>query len=175
MKLSKTNPGKDIELDLTPMIDVTFQLIIFFMLLTDMTQKDLEELVLPKAVKADPDIPDPKVVRPVVNILADGRIMVKRSVLYDPAEDDAYGQFKEWLSGMARQMPTKPLDPSKPGVNMLPDNPILIRADQSTPFKHIQKVMEICGLEGIKIWKVQLAAAEDNPDDPNYPRPAGGR
>ena len=32
----------------------------------------------------------------------------------------------------------------------------------------IQKVMEICGLKGIQIWKIQLAAAEVGEDDPRW-------
>jgi hypothetical protein len=43
----------------------------------------------------------------------------------------------------------------------LPDDPVLIRADRNTPFKYIQKIMEVCTREGILIWKVQLAASED--------------
>ena len=49
MKLEKENHNTPPELDMTPMIDVVFQLIIFFMLITDMSQKELEELYLPKA------------------------------------------------------------------------------------------------------------------------------
>ena len=37
---------------MTPMIDVTFLLIIFFMIITDLTQQDLEELKLPVAVQS---------------------------------------------------------------------------------------------------------------------------
>ena len=60
--------------------------------------------------------------------------------------------------------------PKDVGVNTSEAEPIekveiLIRADQSTPFKHIQKVMELCGLQGIQIWKVQLAAAENAPEE----------
>ncbi len=49
--------GTEAELDInmTPMIDVVFNLIIFFMVITDMTQKDLEYLILPKADKAAKD------------------------------------------------------------------------------------------------------------------------
>jgi biopolymer transport protein ExbD len=37
---------------LTPMIDVTFQLLIFFMLVSDMSQSQIELLTLPIASKA---------------------------------------------------------------------------------------------------------------------------
>jgi biopolymer transport protein ExbD len=165
MKLTKTTAFEEFAMDMTPMIDVTFQLIIFFMLLMDMTQKELEELVLPKAVAAVEDKPDPTVVRPIVNILASGKILVKREVIYDPDADDGYAKLKEYLSRMASKMPTELLYENNPAAGRVPANPILIRADQATPFKHIQKVMEICGIKGIQIWKVQLAAGTFNDEE----------
>jgi len=165
MKMSKHDPMTDVEMDMTPMIDIVFQLIIFFMLITDMTQEELEQLYLPPAVTASPDEPDPKEIRPVINILSDGKILVKRELLYDPQNDDEYAQLKEFLAGMAKRMPREPLDETKPGGPTVPANALLIRADQSTEFKHIQKVMEICGIQDIQIWKVQLAAAEGVKDE----------
>ena len=91
---AKEEAQAETKMDMTPMIDVTFQLIIFFMLLMDMSTKELEELVLPKAPQADPDKPDPKDPRPGINIVADGRILVKRAVYYDPQKDDGYAKVK---------------------------------------------------------------------------------
>ena len=164
MKLTKDRPSQDAEMDMTPMIDIVFQLIIFFMLITDMSQKELETLVLPVAVTAAPDEPDPTEVRPIVNILSDGSIWVMGEIKFDPLNDDQYLQVKAYLQQQAKQMPLEPIDEANPGGRKAPANPLLIRADQSTPFKHIQKVMELCGLEGIQIWKVQLAAAEADPE-----------
>ncbi len=157
MKLNKTNSDQNIEMDMTPMIDVVFQLIIFFILITDMTQSELEELRLPMARNAVQDKPDPKVVRPVLNILPDGTMINKRRELYDPEKDDMT-ETERYLADQSRLMPQKYDESVKA---KLPDNPLLIRADQNTEFKYIQKVMEICGKKGIQIWKLQLAASED--------------
>ena len=43
---------------------------------------------------------------------------------------------------------------------LIPADFLLIRADQSTSFREIQKLMEFCGEKGVQIWKVQLAASE---------------
>ena len=160
MKLAKTQSDDTIVMDMTPMIDVVFQLIIFFMLLMDMSQKDLETLVLPKAKEAVEDKPNPQDPRPVINILPSGQILVKREVLYDPKNDDGYKKLREYLFKRAKQMPLGHVDPNDKTSPKAPDKPILVRADQSTPFKHIQKVMEICGHQDIKIWKIELAASE---------------
>ena len=157
MKLMKHTAGEMLEMDMTPMIDVVFQLIIFLILITDMTQSDLEELKLPIARNAVQDKPDPKVVRPVINIKVSGEMVSKRRSLYTPEADDLT-QLERYLADQAGLMPKK-LDEQvkKP----LPDNPLLIRADRNTEFKYIQKIMEVCGKQGIQIWKLQLAAAEE--------------
>ena len=156
MNLNKHDAQTDMEMNMTPMIDVVFLLIIFFMIITDLTQQELEELQLPVAVEAVEDKPDPNVTRPIINIDHDGTIKVKRETYYDP-EDGDYSKLEGFLADQARKMPQKFDDKVK--VN-LPDNPLLIRADQVTAFKELQKVMEICGKKGIQIWKVEIAAAQ---------------
>ena len=54
--MAKRKPPPEIEavtFDMTPMIDVTFQLIIFFMLSMDMSQLELENLNMPTASEAN--------------------------------------------------------------------------------------------------------------------------
>ena len=151
MNLKKDSSEAPIEMDMTPMIDCVFQLIIFFMLINDMTQKELEELYLPQAVVAAADKPNPKDLRPIVNIPSSGEIWVKREKYYDPKQDDKYKKLKDYLARMAAAMPKEPLNPANPGGPKVPANALLIRADQATPAKYIQKVMEVCGTQGIQI------------------------
>lgn len=157
MNLAKHDPKTDMEMNMTPMIDVVFLLIIFFMIITDLTQQDLEELKLPMVEHAVEDKPDPEKWRPIINIKHSGEIIIRREPYYHPEIDDQradpYSRLKEWLSLAAKKMEQK---------DDLPDEALLIRADMSTPFKHIQKVMEFCGLEGIQIWKIELAASVPN-------------
>jgi biopolymer transport protein ExbD len=160
MNLNKHDSETEMEMNMTPMIDVVFLLIIFFMIITDLTQQDLEDLELPVAVEATEDKPDPDEVRPVLNIMYDGEIIVKRQTVFDPEQPDDYQEVERYLTDQSRQMPKERDD--KLGVD-LPDNPLLIRADQVTEFAAIQEVMARCGKKGIQIWKVQLAAAQ--PED----------
>lgn len=159
MNLAKHDPETEMDMDMTPMIDVVFLLIIFFMIITDLTQQDLEELELPVAVYATPDKPDPDELRPIVNVPYDGKMVVRREEYYNPEVDKQnYDRMSKWLGVVAKAMEQEPLEEGKPA--MVPADPLLIRADQVTPFQVIQKIMELCGQKGVQIWKIQLAAAE---------------
>lgn len=163
MKLQKTDDEQEMEMDMTPMIDIVFLLIIFLMIITDLTQQDLEDLQLPTATNAQPDKPDPDEFRPVVNIKQDGSIWVKRRQIYDPESPDGYEMVREHLSKIAQRMDVETFEGKKarrgdPGT--IPADPLLVRADEFSAFKHVQKVMEQCGYKGIQIWKLQLAASE---------------
>ena len=163
MNLNKHDAQTEMEMNMTPMIDVVFLLIIFFMIITDMTQQELEELVLPIAVESEEDKPDPKDRRAIVNVLDNGTIIVNREVLYDADNPDDYLKLREYLTQKASRMKRAPLNEDGSGP-MVPDDPILIRADQSTEFRYIQKIMEQCGYQGIQIWKLELAAKEQDPN-----------
>ena len=169
MNINKHDPETDMEMNMTPMIDVVFLLIIFFMVITDMTQQDLEDLTLPVAVKADPDKPKPGEMRPVVNINIDGTVKVKREKIFDPEASDQFKKLKAYLADSAAKMEKEHFNKEAGTGPLIPANALLVRADQNTPFKYVQKVMELCGLEGIQIWKVQLAASEP-PENANKPK-----
>ena len=158
MNINKHDAQTEMEMNMTPMIDVVFLLIIFFMIITDLTQQDLEELQLPEARSAVEDKPDPKVVRPILNIPQRGAIIAKREVKYDPETDgDDMSRLEGFLADQSSRMPVK-FDETV-GAD-LPDNPLMIRADRNTEFRYIQRIMEICGKKGIQIWKLELGAAQ---------------
>ena len=171
MNLAKHDPETEMEMNMTPMIDVVFLLIIFFMIITDMTQQDLEELELPMAKYAVEDKPPPDQWRPIINIQYDGKIIIKREVYYDPEVDatkaEPYEGIKQWLALAAKQMEKDHMDPESGTGPLIPDEPLLIRADMSTPFRHIQKILEFCGDQSISIWKIQLACSV--PDENKAP------
>jgi biopolymer transport protein ExbD len=162
MQLNKHDAQTDMPMNMTPMIDVVFLLIIFFMIITDLTQQDLEDIKLPVAYECVTDKPDPKVTRPILNINHKGEIVVRREMIFDPETGDLK-PLQGFLSNQARAMKKVPIDGPGGKGKPIPDNPLLIRADINTPFKYIQKVMETCGNKDIQIWRLELAAAE-SPD-----------
>ncbi|MFQ5506625.1 MAG: ExbD/TolR family protein [Planctomycetota bacterium] len=151
-------PEEAVKMDMTPMIDCIFQLIIFFFLIIDLQNQALEALVLPKAKYAVPDEPPPGF-RPIINILQDGTMIYRQKKYYEPEKHkDNYKTFKELLEMFAGRMEKK-MD--KTLGKKLPDEPLLIRADKWTEMHWLAKVMEICGDKDVLIWRVQLAVGEN--------------
>jgi biopolymer transport protein ExbD len=146
----KTTSQEATKMDMTPMIDVVFQLIIFFMLITDLTQQDLAALKLPMAETAKKD--ETEKGRMVINIQKDGNIVIKRvpySTLDDP---DTINAMRTFLSNEVAK--------GKLEEDGTSERSLLIRADQETEFKHIQKLMRLCAENGVRIYKIDLAASE---------------
>lgn len=164
----RKRPTSEVEVDMTPMIDLTFLLIIFFIIVNDLTQQELEDLKLPVAQKAGHD--DPPENRPILNVMDDGSIIWKKNVLYHPGIEprgqdpirttrpDYYWKLADTMK--VAWIPYMAIEFDEALSKDLPDDPILIRADRNTEFRYIQKIMEVCTREGIMIWKVQLAASE---------------
>ena len=169
MNLAKHDANTDMEMDMTPMIDVVFLLIIFFMIITDLTQQELEDVDLPEAAHAKPDQPDPEEWRPIINVDFAGKMIIKKKVKYDPAVNqgkDKYSDLKTWLLQASKRMKQEPIAPGS--SKLIPDEPVLIRADMSTPFRYVQDIMEQCGDQAISIWKLQLAVSTpEGADDTN--------
>ena len=144
----------EMAMNMTPMIDVVFLLIIFFMIVTYLTQQELEELVLPKADMAMKD-ENPPERRMIINITRPGHYVVKRRNL--GLVDDCLDQIRSNLAAMVDFFPREEDGCSK--------QPVLIRADLHTEFKYIQKVLQICGEQGIRIYKIELACSVDKDDE----------
>ncbi len=132
-------------LDMTPMIDMVFNMIIFFMLTIDLAQSELANITLPRASECQED-KNPPEGRKVVNIDSEGTIIVKRKPF--PLE-----KLRSDLYVWSRLQPRDDAG--------FCEKPILIRTDRGTNMKHLQKIMMICGEEQLKIWKIELACSED--------------
>jgi biopolymer transport protein ExbD len=158
---------EDAKMDMTPMIDCVFLLLIFFVLVIDLSQKDLEDLILPEAKFSVPDEAPPDV-RPIVNINQGGDIMWKSNKYYDASDnlEDYRGIKKmllEWRETLKLTM--KPLKESQPvsAKNpLIPDDPVLIRADKWTEWHYVGKFMMECSQPYAAFWKLELAMSEED-------------
>ena len=151
-KAKKSREGTEVNMDMTPMIDVVFLMIIFFMIVSDMSQQDLADIVLPVADQSVED--ETEEGRMIINIYPNGDIEIKRrryGTLDDPV---AVGALRAYLSAEVARGKKEP----DTGFS---ERSLLVRADKVTKFKEVQKVMRICGEMGIQIYKVHLAASQN--------------
>ncbi len=137
-KLRKPKPV-EAKMSMTPLIDIVFLLIFFFMVVTDMSNMEIESLALPFALEATEDRPGEK--RFIVNITDRGKIrMMRRTVT-----PDMLGQE---LQRRARE--------SRRDQDGLPTIAVKIRADAKTEYKYVQVVMVEC--MRAFIWKLSFGA-----------------
>jgi biopolymer transport protein ExbD len=168
---------QNVEMDMTPMIDCVFLLMIFFVLVIDLSQKNLEDLILPRAEFQEADDQPPEN-RPIINVLQNGSVVYNQVVAYDPAvHGKNYAPIKQLLlniraAGLAQK--TLKLKPEKIGNKMvdLIDDPILIRADKWTEWHYVGEIMKQCSQPDIAFWKVELAMSEKDKEtgEKNPPR-----
>jgi biopolymer transport protein ExbD len=137
-------------------------LIIFFVLVIDLSQQDLEDLILPKAVFAVPDDTPPDL-RPIVNITQNGDVYYKKKEYYNAAlHKENYDGLEELLRLWHKELDLKmePLGPTNP--TLAPSDPVLIRADKWTEWHYIGKFMTACSQPYARFWKLELAMSEED-------------
>jgi biopolymer transport protein ExbD len=145
----KRRTPKEARMDMTPMIDVVFLLIIFFMVVTELVRLEIEPVTLPWALNAREDHPPPN--RVVVNIKSDpdgienGSIWVNRSRYEPPA-----------LKALLRRAVLA----SGADTEGLAEMQVKIRGDANVEWKFVQNVMSACSRA--RIWQVAFGA---NPVD----------
>jgi len=144
------------ELDMTPMIDIVFNLLIFFMVITDLTQKDIVELTLPIAYMAQSDEDNDPDDRMILNVDRFGQIKWR-------GQNRTLGELSAILAQQkllyAAQMKRK----NKPAYEQFAGGKatklyVLLRADKDTPWQHVQWLMTIMAEQ--KYYKLQFATAK---------------
>ena len=156
---------ENIEMDMTPMIDCVFLLMIFFVLVIDLSQKNLEDLILPRAEFMEPDESPPEN-RPIINVLQNGTVVYGGEVYFDPTKDGKnYKKIYELLYDIrVKGLNEKTLKlVTKDGLAaQVIDDPILIRADKWTEWHFVGEIMKQCSQPKIAFWKVQLALSDQD-------------
>jgi len=134
--MSRKKNSDGCELDMTPMIDVVFQMIIFFIVTIKMDENINEEIKL-EVAKDGPLYKDPDVRTIVIEVDRRGWISINNLQLNEKTlRDIMLGRFK-------RHGPF----------------PVMIRADKNTQHKDVRKVMDICSAAGI--WRIDFAAIKE--------------
>ena len=134
--MKKNHP--DAQLDMTPMIDVVFQLIIFFITTVDMESKALETKV---RMAMSPNGPIEKVKDPRT-VVVDVDVKGEASIMRTPLSD---GQLYSILRSAA--------------VSSGQTTPVVIRGDLDAKHEDVKRVMDVIGKAGL--YKIRFAALKE--------------
>lgn len=161
---------ENVEMDMTPMIDCVFLLMIFFVLVIDLSQQNLEDLILPKARYQEPD-DQPDENRPVINLLQTGAVFYKQVEQYDPAKNgtdySGISRMLKLIKQTGKENKTLELETQNIGGRdvELVNTPILLRADKWTEWHFVGEVMKQCSQPEAAFWKVELAMSEKDKEE----------
>jgi biopolymer transport protein ExbD len=139
--MRKLTPHRDshVGFNMTPMIDVVFLLIIFFLVASHLAKQEIQlELDLPRADSGG-QTPDEERPRITVNVLADGQISLGGDAV------DA-GDLTRRLSYAAERAAQ--------------DLEVRIRGDRHVPYRYIEPILLACVRSGI--WNITFAVIESD-------------
>ena len=127
-------------LNLTPLIDVVFLLLIFFLVASRLSQEDRElDVPLPSAANAMPMTAEPQEL--IVNIDQNGSIVINNQVL----------KLDQFQTMLGQAIVDNPLGQS-----------VVIRADRRVPLQTPVDVMDVC-LESGAVYSLSIAEEATRP------------
>jgi len=137
MHVVRSTDQPKVRLNLTPMIDVTFQLILFFLLAGHMAQQESQvDLTLPQA-RTGEKMAETDTRRLVINVLSDGRIL---------------------LAG--EQLSAERLTQLLATERSVSDHvEVRVRTDRDTPYRFISPILLACAKTGL--WNVSVIATNE--------------
>lgn len=132
-----SQPPKDnVNIQMAPLIDIIFLTLVFFMTLSVFSQMESEiSISVPKSTESKEAARSPGEI--IINITKDGDFIVNQHRL------DGAG-----LENMLQQV-----------ASLFPDQPVIIRADESTYHRYIIRALDACARANI--WDISFSA--DNP------------
>ena len=142
MKFKRKRSGKILEGDLTPMIDMTFQLIAFFMLIINFSEVEKsEEINLPLSELAKPPEETPPF-KITLNLTADGSIR----------------HFDDRIASVDVIKPTLVREIGRAARQNVPvgEITVIIRADENAQTGLVQKLMGKCKENQLEIFALRV-------------------
>lgn len=148
-----------IRVDLTPLIDVTFQLLVFVLVVNDLSQKVHEPVDLPAAAHAEELTPDTGTL--VVHVLRP-TAPVRPTALEAGLRLRVNG--KDHTLTSLRRLLRVAADLDRPGgAGAASATSVHLRADENAPWAHVQWVLAGCAAEDVRIHRIQFATEKPTP------------
>jgi biopolymer transport protein ExbD len=132
----KRTTAEGCDLDMTPMIDVVFQMIIFFIVTLKMDEKKNETIILEDAPQA-PTYKGEDQRTIIVEVDRRGWLSINNYQLTE-------AKLKEIIRQRFQKFGTFP---------------VMIRADRKTKHKDVRKVMDVC--TDVGLWRIDFAAMKE--------------
>jgi len=153
MKFNQNATAKKVEFDMTPMIDCTFQLVIFFLLTLNFSTAEQSELVhLPKSELAKP--PEKAVEIPIVlQMTSSGTVLFNGDFMPPEELQTPLRRERDAIETKRNQTVT--------------DATVIIRADKDTPTGQVQEVIQICQKVGFEKFKLRAESALREKKEPS--------
>jgi biopolymer transport protein ExbD len=137
------------ELNLTPMIDVVFQLIIFFIVTIKMNEQINYDIILESAPHGPVVTEEPNPYALVVEVAQNGRISIGNVPM-------SRNRLKGIIRKSIRQNRGLPID-------------IMVRADYRALHRYVRSVMDACTEEGV--WRINFVAVQEHKLTPGRHQP----
>jgi len=142
--------SREAEVNLTSMIDVIFLLIIFFLLVSELSDlrvaADVKLAEAKTAIENDSPAPD----RLVINLTRDGDLIVNG----EPTTGLSLSSTIELACKVNRD---------EAGAVRVD---VLLRCDESVPYEKVEEILNTCARFGVRSVSFKTAAAEDDEDGP---------
>jgi biopolymer transport protein ExbD len=131
----------DLGFNMTPMIDVVFLLIIFFLVSSHLAKQEAQmDLDLPDVVEIDDPAVDAGSERVIVNVQADGQLYLAG---HRVTPDEVQRRLRDRVAASGRDLEVR------------------IRSDRRAPYGHVEPIMLACARSGI--WNVTFAVIKEKP------------
>lgn len=165
-------PDVDVEMNMTPMIDIVFQMILFFIIITDFTQSEIALLELPwSTVGTEDEGDDPSrmilnVTAPIpANVDSDPKLRAKWPVSKRRQANKILVQGKELdfvsLYNYLQANGVQNLKYREPDNEKLCSRKLLLRCDGNQAFDYVKAVLQICAMPDVAIYKIEIATSEE--------------
>lgn len=132
--------GHMLSVDLTPMIDVVFQLIIFFMFTSQFGEIRRSEIDLPREQGEEEPIPQQPAM--IIDLTADGQY------LFESKPTSLLEIERIAASGLASASDANPFD-------------VLVRPDRNAPAVHLDRLLLRLSNVGVQRWKLATVEQGD--------------
>lgn len=139
MRAYRKRPWSTLAVNMTPLIDVVFLIIIFFIIIINFSEMHILKVNLPKADEAHTSRVKKKLVLPII-IKADGTVLVNRK--------------KTGMESLSRILKKK-----RSGPEIITAQ---IRADETVPYEKIKEVLKNLAVANMN--RIEFSTMKDEPE-----------